>query len=217
MKKLLNTSWASLLLLVSAFLLVYNPYTKFPYTFTVIIGYILLTVYLQNGNFTSLNFKIICWQQIKTILIVYVIIELLADVFIQPLVNKICNEPPDYSAFQFIQGNPRLYVKWLLQMWISAALGEELLFRAYAFAQLKNIFGERKHLIVLLSSLLFCLPHLYQGAAGIIMTFVFGIAFGLLYMKLRHIWVNVIVHGLIDTLFLTLSYGGYWDWYNISW
>ena len=102
-------------------------------------------------------------------------------------------------------------------MWISAALGEELLFRAYAFAQLKNIFGERKHLIVLLSSLLFCLPHLYQGAAGIIMTFVFGIAFGLLYMKLRHIWVNVIVHGLIDTLFLTLSYGGYWDWYNISW
>ena len=67
MKKLLNTSWASLLLLVSA-LLVYNRIQNF-LTFTVIIK-ILLTVYLR-WQFTSLNFEIICWQEIKTILIVY--------------------------------------------------------------------------------------------------------------------------------------------------
>jgi|GEM_PF-6405420 membrane protease YdiL (CAAX protease family) len=48
-------------------------------------------------------------------------------------------------------------------MWISAAIGEELLFRAFAFAQLKKVLGDKKIVIVLLSALMFCLPHLYQG------------------------------------------------------
>lgn len=217
MKKLLTSPWVSLALLSFAFLLVYNPFTKFPYTFIVIIGYILLSMYWQDGNLRKLNFRKIGWHEVKIILIVYVILELSIDLCIQPLVNKICNEPADYSAFQHIKGNTRLYLKWLAQMWISAAIGEELLFRAYAFAHLKNIIGNKRYIIVFLSAILFSLPHLYQGTTGIIMTFIFGLAFGILFMKMQNIWINIIVHGLIDTLFLTVCYWGYWDWYSISW
>lgn len=102
-------------------------------------------------------------------------------------------------------------------MWISAAIGEELLFRAFAFAQLKNVFGDKKVIVVVLSALLFCLPHIYQGIAGLIMTFAFGIAFALLYIKYQNIWINIIVHGLIDTVFLSLSYFGYIEFYEFIW
>jgi len=102
-------------------------------------------------------------------------------------------------------------------MSISAAIGEELLFRAFAFAQLKNIVGNKKILIVILSALMFCLPHLYQGTAGLIMTLIFGIVFGTLYVKFKNIRINIIVHGLIDTVFLTLSYLGYIEFYQFIW
>jgi len=217
MKPTLQNKLVSLILLSVAFLLIYNPLTKFPYTFCVIIVFILISTYLQKRNLNDLNFKKLGLGEAKIILISYLTLELGMDFIIQPLVNWLCNEPADYSTFEHIKGNSFQYFKWLSRMWISAAVGEELLFRAFAFAQLKNIFGDKKGLIVLLSALMFCLPHLYQGIAGLIMTFVFGIAFALLYAKYRNIWINVIVHGLIDSLFLTLSYYGYIKFYQFSW
>ena len=207
----------SLLLLSIAFLLIYNPLTKFPYTFCVIIIFILVTTYLQNGDLKTLNFKKLNFNDIKVILFSYLIVELGVDFIVQPLVNWLCNEPADYSTFQHIKGDLSEYFKWLYRMWISAAIGEELLFRAFAFAQLKKVFGNKKIVIVILSALMFCLPHLYQGIAGLIMTFVFGIAFAIIYMKFQNIWINIIVHGLIDTVFLTLSYLGYIDFYQFIW
>lgn len=217
MKLELQSSWISLFLLIIAFLLIYNPLTKFPYTFCVIIAFVLLATYLQNGNLKTLNFKNLHFRDVKIILISYVVLELGVDFIVQPLVNWVCNEPADYSSFEHIKGDTSQYFKWLYRMWISAAIGEELLFRAFAFAQLKNVFGNKKLVIAILSALMFCLPHLYQGIAGLIMTFVFGIAFALLYVRFQNIWINIIVHGLIDTLFLTLSYLGYIDFYQFTW
>ena len=217
MKWLLQNKCISPALLTISFLLIYNPLTKFPYTFCVIIIFILISSYLQNGDLKSLNFKNLKAVDIKNILVSYLILELSVDFIIQPLVNWLCNEPADYSAFEYIKGDTRKYLKWLYSMWISAAIGEELLFRAFAFAQLKNIFGYKKVLIVILSALMFCLPHLYQGAVGLVMTFIFGIAFGFLYIRFKNIWINIIIHGLIDTVFLTLSYLGYIEFYQFIW
>ena len=99
-------------------------------------------------------------------------------------------------------------------MWISAAVGEELLFRGFAFLQFRKIFGQRNVLIVVLSAVMFSLPHLYQGYVGLVMTFLFGLAFGFIYLKFKNIWINIIVHGLIDTLFLTLAYYGELSFYS---
>lgn len=214
MKEIFNNRWIALLLLAVAFLLIYNPLTKFPYTFCVITAVILLFTYLQEGDLRSLNFKKIGGSEIKIILVCYLILELSMDFIFQPLVSKICNEPADYSTFSIIEGNPKMYFKWLFNMWISAAIGEELLFRGFAFLQLKKVFGENKILLVLLSAVMFSLPHLYQGISGLIMTFLFGLAFGFIYLRFRNIWINIIIHGLIDTVFLTLSYYGLTDFYS---
>ncbi|QQQ29170.1 CPBP family intramembrane glutamic endopeptidase [Chryseobacterium indoltheticum] len=217
MKSVLQNKWMSLVLLAVVFLVIYNPLTRFPYTFCVIIIFILISTYLQNGDLKSLNFKNLKSGDIKNILVSYLILELTVDFIIQPLVNWLCNEPADYSAFKNIEGDASQYFKWLYRMWISAAIGEELLFRAFAFAQLRNVFGDKKVIVVVLSALLFCLPHMYQGIAGLIMTFAFGIAFALLYIKYQNIWINIIVHGLIDTVFLSLSYFGYIEFYEFIW
>ena len=206
-----------LLLLLISYLLIYNPWTKFPYTFCVIILFIFFTTFLQDKNLESLNFKRIGIKEIKIIILCYLFFELSVDFIFQPLINVICNEPADYSTFAHIRGNGQLYFEWLFKMWISAAIGEELLFRAFVFSQLKRVIGNRNSIIVLISSALFCLPHLYQGTAGLLTTFVFGLGFALIYMKFKNIWVNIIVHGLIDTVFLTLSYFGLLDFYSFIW
>jgi len=217
MKPILKNKWISFIVLAVAFLLIYNPLTKFPYTFCLIILYILIATYFQDGSLKELNFKPLNFRSAKIILISYLTLELGVDFIVQPIVNWLCNETADYSSFAHIQGDASRYLKWLGSIWISAALGEELLFRAFAFAQLKNMFGKKKGWIVLLSSLMFCLPHLYQGIAGLIMTFIFGIFFSFLYLKYHNIWINIIVHGLIDSAFLTLSYFGYIKFYQFIW
>nr|WP_294777371.1 type II CAAX endopeptidase family protein [uncultured Flavobacterium sp.] len=215
MNKVLQNKWFSLVFLAIAYSLIYNPLTKFPYTFGLIILFILLISYLQDGSLKHLNFKKLRTKEIKTIIICYLSLELVMDFVFQPLVSLIFNEPADYSAFSMIEGNNALYLKWLFNMWLSAAIGEELLFRGFVFAQLQRVFGNNKIILILVSAALFSLPHLYQGLSGLTMTFLFGIAFALIYSKYKNIWINIIVHGLIDTLFLTLSYTGHIEFYNL--
>ena len=213
----LNSKWASALLLVVSFLLIYNPLVSFPYTFVTIIAFVLLATYLQDGNLTALRFRPLGVRELKVILVGYLCLELSIDFIIDPIINRICGESADYSMFSALQGRTGLYLGWLLKMWISAAFGEELLFRAFAFAQLGRVVGNKNYIIVLVSALMFCIPHLYQGIAGLMSTFVFGIAFALIYMRYKNIWINIIIHGLIDSVFLTLSYLGYLEFYTLLW
>lgn len=212
--KIMNSRWMSLFFLAAAFSLIYNPLTKFPYTFCVIIIAIMFFTYLQNGNLKALHFRKTGLREVKIILACYLIMELAMDFILQPVISRILNEPADYSLFKPIEGNAGLYFKWLSGMWISAAVGEELLFRSFAFAQLKRIVGSNKAVMILISAVMFCIPHLYQGTSGLIQTFIYGLAFGFIYARFQNIWINIIVHGLIDTLFLTLSYYGLMDFYT---
>lgn len=212
--KLLNTKLAAFLMFAFAFAFIFNPWTKFPYTFIIIILIIFLFTYLQDGNLKALNFKKITLKTTGLIVAIYAVLELSMDFIFQPLMNMIFNEPADYSSFEALKGNSAMYFKYLSFMWISAAVSEELLFRAFAFSQFRRIFGERKTVLLILSAVLFALPHLYQGSVGLAMTFLFGLAFGWIYLKYQNIWINIIVHGLIDTLFLTLAYFGLLSFYG---
>jgi len=210
----LQSKPAAFILLAIAFVLIYNPFTKFPFTFVVISAFILGVTYLAYGNLRNLQFKKLKSKDFIIIILLYVTLEVVMDFAVQPFINKLLNEPADYSGFDSLKGNFPKYLKYLLFMWISAAFGEELLFRAFSFVQLRKIFRNNKFILVLLSAVLFSLPHLYQGIPGLVMTFIFGIAFGLIYIRYNNIWINIIVHGLIDTVFMTLAYLGMLSFYS---
>lgn len=213
LRSIANTKAGIIIAFLGTFALIYNPLTKFPYTFIVIIAVLLLVTFMQDGNLKNLNFKTLDGKAILTILVCYICLELTADFIFQPMATWIFKEPADYSMFNFIKGNQPAYFKYLLYMWISAAIGEELFFRAFAFSQLGKLLPAYPYLTLFASAVLFCLPHLYQGLSGLFMTFIFGLAFGMIYLKYKNIWINIIVHGLIDTLFLTLSYMGLMSFY----
>ena len=62
---------------------------------------------------------------------------------------------------------------------------------------------------LLLTSLLFGIVHLYQGASGMITTGLSGLVFGLSYFAGgRNLWVPIIAHGVLDTLGFTLIFLG---------
>ncbi|KGO95142.1 CPBP family intramembrane glutamic endopeptidase [Flavobacterium subsaxonicum] len=214
LQPLLNNKFAALTLIAVSFGLIFVPLAKFPIKFMIITALVLLFAFLQEGSLRGLNFKRLRLQEVIIIIVSYLGLELLMDFAIQPLVSKIFNEPADYTAFDFIKGDTQSYYKYLLYMWISAAVGEEVLFRGFMTLQLRKIVGERKLVIVLITAVLFALPHLYQGLSGLVMTFLFGLAFGFLYLRFNNIWINIIVHGLIDSLFLTLAYFGETGFYQ---
>lgn len=210
----LSTRSGAFLALAAGFGLVFNPFTKFPFTFIVIIAFVLLVSWLQNGNWRELGMRKIGLREFAVVLLVFVPLELFMDFVVQPEAAIIFNEPADYSAFRFLEGNAGKFGQYLLYMWISAAIGEELLFRGFAIAQLERIIGKADWLNVLHSAVLFTIPHWYQGPSGIVVTFVFGLAFGAVFVKWRNIWINILLHGLVDTMFLTLAYLGMLSYYE---
>ncbi|MFY7840644.1 MAG: CPBP family intramembrane glutamic endopeptidase [Lacibacter sp.] len=210
----MQNKWTAALFLLLPFSVMYIPLFKFPYTFCTISMLVFLFTGLQDGHIRVLQLKKFTAKDLLVTLLTYIVLECSMDLIVQPAVTKFFNEPADYSAFAMLKGNTSLYIKWLFLMWLSAAFGEELFFRSYIIAQLQRILGNKPVLHVLISAALFAVPHIYQGASGAITTFAFGIAFGFIYVRWKNCWINILVHGLIDTVFLTLSYLGLTHFYG---
>ncbi|RYG40960.1 MAG: CPBP family intramembrane metalloprotease [Chitinophagaceae bacterium] len=212
--KFLRTPVASFILLSLAFAFIYMPWLKFPWKFGCIALLTLALTYLQSGSIKPMQLKKIGSDQFLIALGLFAALELMMDFVVQPGLTRALHEPANYSGFSTLHGDINGYLKFLVFTWISAAIGEEFLFRGFAILQLGMIFNKNNVVNVVLSAVLFSLPHLYQGITGLITTFLFGLALGWIFVKFKNLWINVIVHGLIDTLFLTLAYLGLLSWYN---
>lgn len=208
--KYIKTLWP--LAIIGLFM--FCHFTKFPYTFIIIIFFILIYTLISDNGLHVLGFKALRWNDLRVILVAFFSIEISMDFVVQPLLTFMTGEPADYTAFEFIKGDTEAYFRWLCLMWVSAAFGEELLFRSFIIGQLEKLQITDHRVQIFVSSVAFCLPHLYQGVTGLIVTFIFGCCFAWLFVRYQNLWINVLVHGLIDTLFLTLSYYGLLSFYN---
>jgi membrane protease YdiL (CAAX protease family) len=84
---------------------------------------------------------------------------------------------------------------------LGAAFSEEITFRGFIISRFRILTGRDWH-GALLSSLVFGLGHLYQGLAGVILTFTYGILFAGLYLARRSIFPCIVAHFLQDALIL---------------
>lgn len=207
--------------IIVLFAFIFNPWTKFPYTFLLLSLFVLTICYAEDKNFSAvgLNGKGSLLKLLLQAIGLFLIVEPLMDFIVQPLVNKISGETPDYSTFQVIENDTKRYLKYLVYIWISAAFGEELFFRGFLNSHLSEIFSGVKgnaFIVGILSSLLFAAPHYYLGAAGVIITFLFGLLFFIIYRKVRlNLWVTILLHGLVDTFFITMAYTGNLSYYTM--
>ena len=221
-EKLIQPKILALIQIVLVYGFIFNPWTSFPYTFIIIIFAIFLITYWNDKTLFSIGLspKINFTKTVGFALLLFIISVPVLDFIIQPLVNKLTGEIVDYSSFNSISNNFPKFTKYLIYILISAGLGEEILFRGFLFRQLNIVLPKFKFktaIIVFLSAILFSLPHFYQGLSGLIMTFIFGLTFGIIYVKSNsNLWVTIILHGLIDAMFITLAYFNKLNYYNLA-
>lgn len=134
--------------------------------------------------------------------------------FIDPVLARWSGKLPDVSQFASLVGNGKQLAFWLLISWTLAAFGEEFIYRGYLLNRLAEV-GKKTSAAwgasLMLSSLLFGLGHIYQGATGVAATALASLVTGALYLAARrNLWVVILMHGVGDTVgFLLIFFGKY--------
>jgi membrane protease YdiL (CAAX protease family) len=132
-----------------------------------------------------------------------------SKLLLTPIAEAITGLPRDLSAFEDVRGNVTVYLALMPRIWLGAAICEEIVFRAFLIGRLEAAFGGASRIAtaaaVLLSSALFGLAHTYQGPTGVLITGTLGLVFACVYAYGgRNLWLNIVVHGVYDTLSLGL-------------
>lgn len=85
----------------------------------------------------------------------------------------------------------------------TAGFCEEVIFRGYLMTRLRFLGKFKSWTIpVIVSSLAFGFPHLYQGLPGFIIISILGVLFALVYIRTRSLWPCIIAHFFLDFLAL---------------
>jgi membrane protease YdiL (CAAX protease family) len=95
--------------------------------------------------------------------------------------------------------------RWWVFVSITAGVCEEVLFRGFMLHYL-HVFPWMLNLTLalLISSVIFGIHHLYQGASGVAGTAIFGTFFGLLFLLTGNLLLPIILHAVIDLRLLVI-------------
>jgi len=130
----------------------------------------------------------------------------------QPLLARWLGKMPDLSDFADMVGNLKVFLFFVVLLWVLGALGEEIDYRAYLMNRVAGVFRDTKAAWVvslIVVSVVFGCGHLDQGATGMIENVWNGLLLGALYLACgRNLAVPVIAHAVGDTLDFVLIYLG---------
>jgi len=129
------------------------------------------------------------------------------------LLNWLLDVHPDLSGYGALKGNAEVALQLLGYALVSAAIGEEILFRGFLLHQLTEVFGSSQRArwsIILVSSVLFGLAHSIQGATGIVTTGFVGLVFSWAWFRSnRNLWALMTAHALVDSFGIGMLYLGW--------
>jgi membrane protease YdiL (CAAX protease family) len=186
-----------------------------PFPFSIqlfLLAFTSLSLWLRGFTWRDLGlrrskawWKIALWAVLATFLIAVVV-----NLLVQPLVGRLTNKVANNARFESVRGNLKILLVWLAAVWTIVAFGEEMIFRGYLMNRIADLVGRTGSgwiLSLLGSSLIFGLGHGYQGIAGVVTTAAIGLLLGIVYLvNKRNLWVNIVSHGLIDSISLVALY-----------
>jgi membrane protease YdiL (CAAX protease family) len=131
---------------------------------------------------------------------------------IVPLARAAEWAPLDLSRFAGLRGDWHRLAWWLLVAWTSAAIAEELVFRAFLMSRLQILFGTKPlgiALTIIVQAAAFGVAHFYLGARGMATAALLGLLYGAVYLRSgRNLPAVVLAHGTTDSLSLVALYLG---------
>jgi len=139
-----------------------------------------------------------------------IVIALMSTAIIEPLTEKVTDQPHDLTVFDNMRGNLKLLIVWLLTSWVLASFLEEIIFRGYMMSELGSFtgkYGLGASINLLLSSTVFGLAHWYQGKSGALSTAIVGMLICNIFIwNDYNLWLPILTHGVINTVGLVLIY-----------
>ena len=134
--------------------------------------------------------------------------------FVEPFLNWATGTPVDYAGYGELTGNLPAAVQLIAFAWLSAAVGEEIIFRGFLLHETAMIFGVSRAATVgsvVLGATIFGLSHNAQGLVGMLLTGLAGLLTAVVFLASnRNILAIILAHGLIDTWGVVTLYLG---WY----
>lgn len=132
-----------------------------------------------------------------------IVLVLSSRLLLGPVIDHVTATHRDLSRFDNLRGNWRSLLPLLPTVWISAGIGEEIVYRGYLISQTAELLGNSRparFAAVLLAAILFSLAHEHQGPSGMLLTGTLGLLFGLLVLQQRgNLWANMVAHIVGDT------------------
>ena len=164
--------------------------------------------YIQAINFTDIGL-VFQWDMTNYIFLAILILVLIY--FYISLEKLLKDEKLRLEVFNqmkslsYILPNKPLELKYyIFGVSVTAGICEELLFRGY----LLHLFSEQMpvYAAVLLSSIAFGLPHIYQGIVHIFRTMILGIIMAVIYLATDSLILPILLHALLDVYGGALAY-----------
>lgn len=136
-----------------------------------------------------------------------------AGIIINPSATKLFGLRLEPEMFAPLKGQlSQLFFNVILISWLHAALFEEVIFRGFILRWVERMAGGGQGalaLAIIIQAILFGLSHYPQGRTGVITTALGGILWGAIFLAAgRHLWVVIVGHATVDTVFFTLAYFG---------
>lgn len=192
----------------------YFPWLPFPWRMPVVGIVGLLVVWLETRDRTACG---LAWHRLAPTLgwamvLLLVVTAIVTPVF-QSLIDYLTSSKSDYAAYGALRSNASAAMQLIGFAWISAAIGEELVFRGFLMHQLQALFarvGLGRVSAAIAGGVLFGAMHANQGASGILLTGLVGAIFGYAYLRSgRNLWALILAHGLVDTWGVITLYLGW--------
>jgi len=129
-----------------------------------------------------------------------------------PVTTFLTGQAIGFSEFKIFEGNLSACAFMFVFIWVSAAFGEEIVWKGFFMRHFKRFFGDGKLVLVIniiLFGALFGYVHAYQGITGQIVAAITGMILGFIFYKRKYnLWFNIAVHGFFDTIAVVCMYYG---------
>lgn len=209
MKKAIIYDTLLFTLVIALLILVKVPYVK------VLLPFILILTYSHKtqGLKVSLGFSkpINLLKLIGMALGIAILISILGIFILFPLIEKITKTPLKLGVFQQLEDNPTLLFTSIIISWVVGGIIEETIFRGFMISKFMKHLNPKIGAIVgiILTSCLFGYLHSYQGISGQLLIGFVGLILGIIYVySKRNLWLNIFIHGSVDTISMLILYFG---------